>query len=83
MDEETDKTVVVKTFLSEFEAEIAKGMLEEEGIECYVSSDDTGGMRPHLQLTLGVRLIVMEKDLQRALEILDAYNDYITEEGEE
>ena len=83
MNLDDENIIVVKTFMSEFEAEIAKGMLEEEGIECYVSSDDTGGMRPHLQLTLGVRLIVMEKDLQRALEILDAYNDYITEEGEE
>lgn len=73
----------MKTFISEFEAEIAKGMLEEEGINCYISGDDTGGMRPHLQLTLGVRLIVMEKDLQRATEILDAYNDFSPEEGEE
>ena len=83
MDEEKGKTVVLKTFMSEFEAEIAKGILEEEGIKCYISSDDTGGMRPHLQLTLGVRLIVMEKDLQRAAEILDAYNDYTPEADEE
>jgi hypothetical protein len=83
MNLDDENSVVVKTFMSEFEAEIAKGMLEEEGIECYVSSDDTGGMRPHLQLTLGVRLIVMEKDLQRTLEILDAYNDYTPEADEE
>lgn len=83
MDEETGKTIVLKTFISEFEAEIAKGILEEEGIKSYISSDDTGGMRPHLQLTLGVRLIVMEKDLQRAEEILDAYNNYTPESDEE
>jgi len=83
MNLDDENSVVVKTFMSEFEAEIAKGILEEEGIKCYISSDDTGGMRPHLQLTLGVRLIVMEKDLRRALEILDAYNDYTPEPEEE
>jgi hypothetical protein len=76
-------TAVAKTFANEFEAERAKGILEENGVESFVQRDDAGGMEPPLQLTEGVKLIVLEDDLQKAKEILEAYNDYKPEEGEE
>jgi thiaminase len=79
MDEENEKTIVLKVFTNEFEAELAKGMLEEEKIKCYISSDDTGGMGPYLQLTLGIRLLVLENDYERAKEILDAYSSFTPE----
>lgn len=78
-----ENTVVAKTFPNEFEAERAKGILDENGIKSFVQRDDAGGMEPPLQLTEGVKLIVLEDDLQRAKEILDAYNDYTPKEGEE
>jgi hypothetical protein len=78
-----ENSVVAKTFPNEFEAERAKGILEENGIESFVQRDDAGGMEPPLQLTEGVKLIVLEEDLQRAKEILEAYDDYTPEEGNE
>lgn len=72
-------TVTVKTFINEFEAERAKGILEEEGIECYVSSDDVGGMGPPQQLIQGIKLLVLEEDLKKAKEVLDAYDSYTPE----
>ena len=78
-----ENTAVAKTFPNEFEAERAKGILEENGVESFVQRDDAGGMEPPLQLTEGVKLIVLEDDLVKAKEILDAYEDYTPEKGEE
>jgi hypothetical protein len=71
---DNESTVVVKTFMNEFEAEIAKSVLEEEGIESFISKDDEGSMNPALQLTMGVKLHVFEKDEEKALEILNSLN---------
>ena len=73
-DENTDNqtTIVIKTFSSEFEAEITQGILKEEGIESFISKDDEGSMNPALQLTVGVNLHIFEKDKDKVLEILDA-----------
>jgi hypothetical protein len=67
-----DRIVVLRTFTNELQAEIAKDHLVAHGIEAFVSKDDAGGMRPHLQLTMGVRLLVLMSDADRASEILDA-----------
>jgi len=83
MKPDDENTVIVRTFINEFEAERAKGILEEEGIECYVSSDNAGGMEPPLQLILGIRLLVLEEDLKKAKEILDAYDSFTPEKGKE
>ncbi len=80
MDENTENTVIIKTFTNKFEAERAKGILEEEGIECLVSSDDVGGMGPPQQLIQGIKLLVLEEDVKRAKEILDAYDSFTSEE---
>ena len=73
-DENTDNeaTIVIKTFSSEFEAEITQGILKEEGIESFISKDDEGSMNPALQLTVGVKLHIFEKDRDKVLEILDS-----------
>jgi len=65
-----ENIIVIKTFNNEFEAEMAKSLLEEEEIECFISKDDEGSMYPSLQLTLGVNLHVFEKDAEKALEII-------------
>lgn len=69
---DNETTIVIKTFSSEFEAEITQGILKEEGIESFISKDDEGSMNPALQLTLGVKLHIFEKDKDRVLEILDS-----------
>ena len=80
MDENTENTVIIKTFTNEFEAERAKGILEQEDIECCVSGDDVGGMGPPQQLIQGIKLLVLEEDVKRAKEILDAYDTFTSEE---
>lgn len=62
--------VVVRQFLSTIEAEIAHGALRAAGIEAMVSTDDCGGMRPHLQVGR-VALLVRPDDADEAVRILD------------
>jgi hypothetical protein len=45
-------------------------VLNDEGITFFVFKDDAGGMEPHLQRTLGVRLVVKPIDAERARKIL-------------
>jgi hypothetical protein len=80
MKPDDENIVAIRTFINEFEAERAKGILEAEGIECCVSSDDIGGMGPPQQLIEGIKLLVLEEDVKRAKEILDAYDSFTPEE---
>jgi len=77
MDEsEQIEEVVVKIFNSEIDALFAKEQLESEGINCFISSDNEGGMMPALNMQAGVRLIVNEYNYERAVEILKAMDMY-------
>jgi hypothetical protein len=67
-----EELVTLQTFSNLLEAEIAVGHLKSQNIEAIVKKDDSGGMRPHLQMTQGVDLIVRKKDLNRAKKILTA-----------
>ncbi len=67
--------VKVATFGNRPEAEIAKGMLEANGIRTVLSADDAGGWRPELTFTMGVRLLVAEDDVEVARELLDGTRD--------
>ena len=64
------KQVVVQSFEDEFDAEMAKGHLESEGIEAKIIKDDAGGMLPSLQQTGGVHVLVAEARLDEAIKIL-------------
>ena len=70
-----DDAVVLETFSSRIEAEMAQGILEGEGIEAVVRADDAGGAYPMLQFVRGVRLMVAAEDEARAQEILAAMAD--------
>jgi hypothetical protein len=67
-----EELITFRTFSNLIEAEIAASHLKSQNIEVMVKKDDSGGMRPHFQLTQGVDLIVRKKDLDRAKEILAA-----------
>ncbi|HET9267051.1 MAG TPA: DUF2007 domain-containing protein [Vicinamibacterales bacterium] len=67
-----DDLVTVRTFLNHIEADLAKGALEAAGIESAISADDAGGTRPHLWVGTGVRLLVRQEDVERAVEILES-----------
>ncbi|MGA7578675.1 MAG: DUF2007 domain-containing protein [Desulfobaccales bacterium] len=70
-----DDAVVLETFYSRIEAEMAAGLLESEGIPAMVMADDAGGAYPSLQFLRGVRLMVAAADRYRAREILKAMEE--------
>ncbi len=80
------RLVPVRTYRSRLEAELAQHLLESVGIPSFVSADDAGGMRPPLQLTLGVRLIVRAMDGPKARRVLadhDGDQDGRGDQGED
>ena len=59
--------VVVSTFPSTPDAQIAKGILAQAGIVSMIRSDDAGGMYPAI---MGAELLVRTEDVQKANEAL-------------
>ena len=56
---------------SRAEAELAKGALEEAGIEAIIQADTAGGMREHLAWSgAGFKILVREDDATAAREAL-------------
>jgi hypothetical protein len=75
--------VIVKTFGSRPEADIAKGALASARIDAMIQADTAGGMREHLAWSgTGFRLLVREDDARAALEILTPANEAIVNDGE-
>ncbi len=62
--------VTIRTFVSEFEANLAKSALQAAGIDCMISRDDCGGMEPPLSMAQGFKLVVRADDADRAAEVL-------------
>ena len=60
--------VVLSTFRSVTDAQIAKGLLDEMQIESIVRSDNAGGMYPSLD---SADLLVRADDAERAREALE------------
>ena len=59
--------VTVATFPSAVDAEIAKGVLDEVGIESMIRSDNAGGMYPSIS---GAEFVVRAEDAEKAAEAL-------------
>jgi hypothetical protein len=65
------KLIVVQSFGTRLEAELAKGALIEAGIDAMIQSDTVGGMREHLAWSgAGFRILVREDDAAAAHEVL-------------
>jgi len=62
---------IVRTFSDRGEAEIARSLLEAEGVTALIAADDTGGNWPQFDLSAGVQLVVEAGDVDRARELLD------------
>ena len=62
-----DELVTVATLPSAVDAEIAKGVLDDAGIESMIRSDNAGGMYPALG---GADLVVRAEDAEKAVEAL-------------
>jgi hypothetical protein len=61
---------VVSIFLQRHEAEMAKGLLDANGIPCVMSADDCGGMKPGMSFGSAITLSVQKADLEEAKMIL-------------
>ena len=59
----------IKTYPNQPEADLAKNLLEVNGIKSMISATDP--MRPYLELAMGIRLWVKKADVKKALEIFD------------
>ena len=63
--------VVVQSYATEGEAEVAKGVLESSGIGAMIQADTAGRMREHLAWSgLGHRVLVREEDAAAARSLL-------------
>ena len=62
--------VTLRTFSSEPDALLAKSVLDAAGVDSMLSRDDFGGMRPDLNRTRGIKLLVRSEDRTAAEEIL-------------
>ncbi len=65
-----DGYVEIDVFSNDIEAEIAKGMLTENGVNALIGKDDCGGMMPNFQMAHGVRLYVLPKDAEKSKSLL-------------
>jgi hypothetical protein len=71
MDDQEDEPVTVGTFTGMDEAAVARGALEQEGIETFLGNEHLVTMAWTLsQATGGVRLSVPAKDAERARKVL-------------
>jgi hypothetical protein len=68
----SEEIVAIKIFSDELQATMAQQALQDAGVRSFVFKDDAGGMEPHLQRTMGVRLVVNRANADRAHEILQS-----------
>lgn len=68
--------VVIETFSDKAFAEAAASVLESEGIEARIASDDAGGELPNLDFARGVKLSVARVDVDRAKGVLHPASEF-------
>jgi len=62
------KLICIKTYNNRAEVDLAKSLLENEGIRAVISGDFS--VMPPLELAMGLRLLVGEEDVKKATELL-------------
>ena len=68
--------VVVHSFGSQSEADLAKGALQAAGIDAIIQADSVGGMRPHIAWGGGgFKVLVRQQDAADAREVLAPVED--------
>lgn len=80
---EDDKVVVYRTYMRPFEAYIVKGLLDANGIECFLSNEMFASRNPVYSSNVeGMKLNVFEKDIPKINELLNSEN-YLPEADQE
>jgi hypothetical protein len=62
--------IPIKAFPTRMEADLAKAILEANGIGAVLQADDAGGMRPGLGSLQRIRILVAASDVTGALGLL-------------
>lgn len=71
-----DKLVVLKTFFTDWEAYIAKGVLDTEGIPSIINNEIMSTIYPiGFNKLGGVRLLVFNRDFERAKKAIENCED--------
>ena len=67
------RIVPLKRFDNSFQANIVKGRLETEGIECFLTNDNLTTLFPQFTnlMGMGIDLMVSEENYEKAIEILN------------
>lgn len=68
--EKPDNIVVLKTFGSSIEANLAKTKLDAYGIPCFLTEENLANLYPIQNPRFSMRLHIFEKDIARAQEVL-------------
>jgi len=64
--------VVVHSFGTQMEADMAKSALASAGIACMIQADSAGGLRPHIAWASGgFKVLVRDDDLEEARRVLE------------
>ena len=64
--------VIVQTFASRPDADLAKSALEAAEIDAIILADSVGGMRPHVAWASGgFKLLVRAEDAEEARDVLE------------
>lgn len=66
-DRSSEETAVLATYSNRQDAEVVRAFLEDRGITTFIAADD---VHPPLQLTEGVRLLVLSGEASRARDAL-------------
>lgn len=74
--------VIMRTFSTRLEAEMAKSLMETHGLTVQILADDLGGLRPDLTAALGAKLLVQVHELHVARQLLEQDLE-VGESGEE
>ena len=67
-----EKLVTVATFADSIEAEMAKQLLADHGIESVVTGENVANILSGVPAAMDLDLQTFESDVQRALEILES-----------
>ncbi len=76
--------VTAETYHSRQDAELAKGFLEDKGIDAVLETDDAGGANPGLAFTQGVRVLVKAEDARQAEVLFEEseQGDFVAEDDD-
>jgi hypothetical protein len=65
-------TTVLTTCNNVFEANLIKGMLENNGIKCFLTNENFSNLMPHYNgmMGAGIQIIINERDIEKAKVLL-------------